>query len=209
MKIKTILFALFLTASLSSFAQSFEKGSLVGEVGTGLGIYHTEIKDKQVNITEKDTSGGWLFPVMVEYGVLDMVGVAGGIKYTNYIEGNDSVNSSLGVNGFDVVIRPAFHFVRSKRVDMYAGFTAGLAYLQYKANDANDTRATGFGPTFAGNLGVRFYFSDVIGMYIAYGFNTYHYPNFKFTSNTTTTDIIYDYKGKGGNYGLGLVFKIK
>ena len=207
---KFLLFTIVL-APIPCLAQN-EGGKLVGSAGAGLGIYHTYNTDITNNTpTVKDTAGAWVFPLMVEYfpafsgSLAGKLGIGGGFKYSNYIEGNDS--SALGVNGFDLQVKPAFHFLNRKRIDLSVHALAGATYISYRSNDINDVKGTGFGALFGGGLNARIYFTDVFGMYIDYTYHSFTYNDIHI-SNSGGDHLDVKVKFNGGNVGLGLVFRL-
>ena len=205
---KKIFFILLLFFSSHFFiqAQSFEKGKLVAEVGIGLGIYNTYTLDKQNNSDTTDRAAALVFPVLVEFGITNRIGIGGLFKYSNYIEGNDS-NSTVGVNGFDFMLRPAFHFLNKNRIDMSLHANLGGTYISYRDNGITNVQATGFAGIFGGGLDVRMYVSDVFGMFIDYTYNSFSYNNLKLTDNQGT-NYFYKIGFNGGNVSTGFVFKI-
>ncbi|HEY6159725.1 MAG TPA: hypothetical protein VI112_00840 [Bacteroidia bacterium] len=208
---KKLFLSLIFFTPLLCLAQN-EGGKLVGSAGAGLGIYHTYNTDLTNNTPSvKDTAGAWVFPLMVEYfpafngSLAGKFGIGGGFKYSNYIEGKDS--SALGVNGFDLQIKPAFHFLNKKKIDMSVHALAGATYISYKSNDLDDVKGSGFGALFGGGLNMRIYFTDIFGMYIDYTYHSFTYNDIRI-SNTNGDHLDVKVKFNGGNVGLGLVFRL-
>lgn len=191
---------------LPAFSQSFVKGSLVAEAGAGLGIYRITATDKSKNETNSDTTAAWVFPLTMEYGLSNYFGIGGTFKYSNYIEGDSS--STLGVNGFDLAVQPAFHFLNRRRIDMSLYGQLGATYISFRANDYDNVRANGFGPVYGIGLTMRIYFSDVIGMYLGYSYTSFAYNDIVVKDNSGN-QFHFKLAEKGSNFGLGLVFKIK
>ena len=205
---KKILFicpSLFLLDPASVHAQCFDKGYLIGEAGAGFGFYTTSAYDKTTKTTSNDTSGTFFFPLTVEYGMTKRFGLGGTFKYSNYIEGDSS--GTLGVNGFDLVVRPAYHFIARNRFGMNIRADIGGTYISYRTNDVNDAKATGAGLVYGLGAAMNFFFTDKFGMYLAYDYTAFAYKNLKLTDNTGN-ETFYELSFKGSNFGLGLVFRL-
>lgn len=43
----------------------------------------------------------------------------------------DTVNTNAKVSGNDIVLKPTFHLLKTKRINMYVGALAGLAWFNF------------------------------------------------------------------------------
>lgn len=202
--------AIFL--STSSLAQkSFEKRIKVIEPGIGLGLYKTEFTDKSVPnaATENDSAGALLFPLGFEYGVLNWLGCGVKFSYNHYIANDDSTAEREKARGLDFALFARAHALRTKRIDLFAGFDFGYSHFAYDANNYSDGRARAGGTYFGFNLNSRFYLGKVWGLRLFYNFDFYNYPNGNITDNTANTHP-FSWKTKSFFLlGAGLVFKLR
>jgi hypothetical protein len=199
----TFFYSLFAIAQDDKLLQH---GTITGDVGVGIVIYKTKGTDKTSNITENDTAGAFAFPLFVDYSINQWFSAGAGFRYNNFIEGDSA--STEGVNAFDFALRPAFHFVNTRRLDFFISAMAGISYFSYKTNDLSDINLKGMGTVFGGGLTTRFFFSGNIGMYLNYTYSAINYSNLKGTASNGVK-ANYSLSGKGGVFGLGIAFKIK
>lgn len=188
--------------------KSFEKGAMVIEPGIGLGLYKTTFTDKSFTppLSGNDTAGAVLYPLGFEYGVLDWLGCGGKFNYSNYIEG-DSASAEKG-SGIDFGAFIRAHALRTKRIDMFAGFDFGYSHFVYDANDGSGGVARGGGTFFSFNLNSRFYFGKKWGMRLFYNFDSYNYPNIAIEDSFGNSA---DFSLKSKSFfllGAGFMFKL-
>lgn len=202
-----VLSVMFLSFT-AGFAQCFEEGSKVIEPGIGLGLYKLTFTDKSTTpyTSGRDSAGAVLYPVAFEYGLLDWLGCGGKFNYSNYIE--DSLGKANGAHtrGIDLSIFVRAHALRTKRVDLFAGFEYGYSNLKLDLN--NGTIGEASGGVFSFNLNSRFYFSDRWGVRLFYNFDTYNFPKGTFTDVFGNS---FEYSLKLRSFflfGAGLMFKL-
>jgi len=205
---KNLLF-IFLAAFIASpllKAQSFEKNDKIIEAGFGLGIYDTRIYQKTTNNSENNKAAAWVFPLTFEYAVANRLAIGLGYKYSNFITGNDSVNTKEQMNGNDIILKPTFHLIKTKRINIYIGALAGLAWVNYQVNDINKSFVKGDGTILAFIFGTRLYLTKNIGLCLNYTFNNYNFVDLTLANNQGYSDKL-DLSLKRGNVGLGLALK--
>jgi opacity protein-like surface antigen len=204
LKLTFLVSALLMSDSL--LAQSFVKNDKIIEAGFGLGIYDTHIYQKSSNTNENSKAAAWVFPLSIEYAVGNRLAIGVGYKYSNFITGNDSVQTNEQMNGNDIILKPTFHIIKSKRVNMYVGALAGLVWVNYQVNDLQKAYVKGDGTILALVFGTRFYITKNIGLSLNYCFNNYNFVDLTLANNQGYSDKL-DLTLKRGNVGLGLVFK--
>ncbi len=187
-------------------AQSFVKNDKIIEAGFGLGIYDTHIYQKSSNTSENSRAAAWVFPLSIEYALSKRLAIGAGYKYSNFITGNDSVQTNEQMSGNDIVLKPTFHIIKSKRVNMYIGALAGLTWVNYQVNDIQKAYVKGDGTILAFVFGTRFYITKNIGLSLNYCYNNYNFVDLTLANNQGYSDKL-DLTLKRGNVGLGLVFK--
>lgn len=188
-------------------AQSFVKNDKIIEAGFGLGIYNTRLYQKRTQQSETNKAAAWVYPVSFEYAVGNRLAIGLGYKYSSYIQGkDDSVNTNATVKGNDLVLKPTFHILKTKRINMYVGALAGLAWFNFQVNDMQRSFVKGNGTLLAFVFGTRFYFTKNIGLSLNYAYNNYNFVDLTLGNNQGYSDKL-DLSLKKGNVGLGLVVK--
>lgn len=188
-------------------AQSFQKKDKIIEAGFGLGIYDTHLYQPSTGNSENNKAAAWVFPVSVEYAIGNRLGIGLAYKYSNFIIGKeDTVNANAKINGNDIVLKPTFHLLKTKRINLYVGALAGLSWFNFQVNDINQSYAKGDGTVLAFILGTRLYVTKNIGLCLNYTYNNYNFVDLTIANNLNNSEKL-DLTLKRGNVGLGLVFK--
>lgn len=232
---KTILliaFAILTTGIMRSQDKAFEKGNITFDLGAGFGLYGTKthieenkyayvwngtgIEKVVVGKNTKDTTdgaGAGIFPLKVEYGVTNWLGIAARFAYSNWITERDSVSGlKAKATSFDAGVMVNFHLVKSKRFDMPVSLTLGYSSFKYLSNDPLNGMAKDNGINYGIGLLPRIYFGDHVGMCFNIGYAGYSYPSLHF-SNSNDSNLNDDngwkqsIKGGGINLGIGLIGK--
>ncbi len=148
-KISSVLLFLLFSASFTSQAQSFAKGTKTVNLGLGLGYSGVGVLGS------------------VEVGVMDdiSVGLVGGVTRRNYSFYN------YGVNYIVVGGRASYHFgkilkefdVSIDKLDPYVGVTAGFRGVTYD-NGFSGYNGVSAGPMFGGYIGARYQLKDKLGV---------------------------------------------
>ena len=215
--------------TLKAQEKAFQKGKLVISIGAGLGLYGThthQIQDQNVISggtvktirAVKDTTGGagsGVYPITVEYGLTNWLGIGGRIGFSKYIAKGDSTNKNIKptVTAMDDDFVLSFHFIKTVHFDMPLELDMGYSHLKYLSNDSKNDAAKGGGFNYGLSLVPRIYFGRFVGMYFNLGYVGYNYPNLIYSNNTgsnlnaSSGNLVSQLKGKGVNIGLGLVVK--
>jgi hypothetical protein len=227
-KIAITLFAVLLVAADASAQKAFEKGNFIIGLGAGISGYATKSHFEYdmtvwngsgistIRMTEDTTDGAVakVFPLSLEYGVTNWLGIGLRGSYHSFFTAADSTNSNVlpKVKSFDGDLVIGLHFVKTKRFDMPLNISAGISSFSYRSNDPNDNTAKDVGTTFGVELNPRIYFGDHIGMYFNVGYASVSYRSMTFSNSSDpnlndTDNRIYQLKGSGLNLGLGLLLK--
>lgn len=213
---KIIITIAALTMIYSAKAQkAFEKGNVTVSLGAGLDLYGTKIHQNVAGITSDTTdgAGGSHFPLMVEYGVANWLGIGARFNFSNFIEEKDTIkNTKPTTRGIDAGLVLNIHLIKSKRFDMPVNLTFGYSYFSIHSNDSFETLAKSNGTGYGIALVPRIYFGDHVGMFFNLGYMGYTYPNIKYSnvndSNLNTTwNVKQSLKANGVNLGIGLIGK--
>lgn len=140
-----LVFAVILTASVSSFSQGFDKG--VSNVNLGLNL-------------------GWGVGIQGSYdvGITEQISVGAGASFnTGYWGYNSFAVGGRGAYHFGAHFNDWFNFDDSKS-DPYVG-----AVLGFRGLNGNGTRVLSNGVYFGGMVGYRYGFSDSFGVYAEAG----------------------------------------
>jgi hypothetical protein len=234
MKKIAIAIVLFTASFISSKAQdkAFEKGNFTVDLGAGFGLYGTKIHTEEnkysytwngssfvktkVGITQNDTTDGavsTIYPLKVEYGVTNWLGVGARFAFSDYFEERDSITGiKPNFTSFDAGIVLNFHLIKSKRFDMPISVNCGYSSFKFISNDIKDSKGKDSGINYGISILPRIYFGDHIGMFFNIGYAGYNYPSIKFSDNTDSNlndenDWKYRIRGNGANIGIGLIAK--
>ncbi|MBI3501331.1 MAG: hypothetical protein HY063_06005 [Bacteroidetes bacterium] len=203
---KKIFFTLT-AISLISFlnAQSFEKGNRNVDVNLGLGIFNTSVKDNQstADTASKGKAGAVVLAPSMEWAVGKRISIGGALVYSSYLSQKDSLGQKPKAKGLDGVFIFNFHFIKSKRVDMFTGIKLGLAGFRLNPDDGTGNIYGSMGSAFDFHIAGRFYVSDKIGIIANLGFPSYTFK--KFGDNLTDTFTL---KFKGFYIGTGVAIKL-
>ncbi len=205
---KVILVCLTLAFINVNAQSSFEKGTNVISLGGDLGIYNYVSTIGSSNKSDNNLAANKMLTLQYERGILNWLGVGVKLQRSNYFTSTDTVTQTkASIKAFDALLVINGHFIRAKRVDMYAGFNIGYSALNWEARDAYVSNAKGGGLTYDFHVQPRFYFGNHIGMFINLAYVHYNYQNMDFTNTFTKIDDVLDLKGGGMNFGIGLQAK--
>jgi hypothetical protein len=203
---KKITLGIAVLCSINLVAQqSFEKKSNVVAFGADLGIYNYVTKVASNKQSDVSTAANKMLSLHYERGVSNWLGIGAKILLSDYFTSKDTItNSKPSITGLDATILVNAHFLRTKRVDMLAGFNIGYSTLNWEARDQYISAAKGGGLIFDFHLQPRFYFSDHIGMFINLAYVNYSYKDLDFKNTVTNIPDVLDLTGAGANFGIGL-----
>lgn len=190
-------------SSIVTAQKSFEKNSNVIGFGADLGVYNYTSRILSTNQTDNDKAANKQLSLHYERGILNWLGVGAKVQLSDYFV-SDTVKPKPSFKAIDFTLLVNGHFVRSKRVDLLAGFNIGYSNMKWQANDTYISVAKGGGLTYDLHLQPRFYFGDHFGMFINLAYINYAYTNMDFTNNQTKISDVIDLKGGGMNFGIGL-----
>lgn len=203
---KKVFLAISLLGSVSLFAQkSFEKNTNVVAFGADLGIYNYTSKVASNPRSSSDAAANKMLSLHYERGVINWLGVGAKVQLSDYFTSRDTVtNTKPSIKAIDATLLVNAHFVRAKRVDMFAGFNVGYSYLNWEARDQAISAATGGGLVYDIHLQPRFYFGDHVGMFINLAYVHYSYNNMDFNNTYTHLSDVLQLNGGGVNFGIGI-----
>jgi hypothetical protein len=191
--------------SLNGIAQkSFEKNTNVIGFAGELGVYNYTSKIASNPTSKTEAAANKMLNLHYERGVLNWLGVGAKFQYSSYFTSVDTnTQTKPSVTALDFSILANGHFVRSKRVDMLAGFNIGYSHMNYAVKDAASSKATGGGLMYDLHLQPRFYFGNHFGMFINLAYVHYAYRGMDFENTYTSSSDLLDLVGGGVNFGVG------
>lgn len=201
---KLIFIGLVFTVVNLNAQKSFEKNTNVIGFGLDLGIYNYVSTIGSSSTSSNSKAANKMLSLQYERGILNWLGIGAKVQLSDYFTEKDTVTGSKpSVKAIDATMVINAHFLRSKHVDMLAGFNVGYSHLNWEARDANISAAKGGGMTFDFHIQPRFYFGNHVGMFINLAYINYNYQNMDFTNTTSKLNDILDLKGGGVNFGFG------
>jgi hypothetical protein len=202
---KIILIAsVFIVVNLNA-QKSFEKKTNVIGFGLDLGVYNYVSTIGSSNSASTSRAANKMLSLQYERGILNWLGIGAKVQLSDYFTEKDAVTGAKpSVKAIDASILVNAHFIRSKHVDMLAGFNVGYSHLNWEARDANISAANGGGMALDFHIQPRFYFGNHVGMFINLAYVNYNYQNMDFTNTKSKINDILDLKGGGVNFGFGL-----
>lgn len=218
--------ALFISSSKAQ-KKAFHKGAIVVDLGIGVSIYKTQLQDEYNNQVwngssfntiriKKDTSnssGAAIYPLTIEYGLKNWLGVAARVAYSKYFSEKDSISGiKVGVRGIDAGLVLNLHLIKTNRFDMPIGVTIGYSHFKLDSKDSLNSIAKDNGFNYGFAAIPRFYFGEHIGLSINLGYVAYSFPSILFSNKNDSNinnnnDRIFKLKASGANIGVGLIVK--
>ena len=181
----------FTLTTLNTSAQAFDEGKSVVTIGYGFPNLITATFRSIYNTTDHT---GYTFSAMgplvarYEYGLSEKIGfgiVAGysmmSLSYT-YQDWNSTMTAQVNYTATlkwsspSVGARMSIHFATKDKLDPYFGVSAGWSGNTFTWTDTNPNNNTkssvSFSPFYFGlGVGMRYYFTDNIGMYVEFGWD--------------------------------------
>lgn len=211
----------------TSKAQAFHKGAIVVDLGAGVSVFKTDIKEEYNNqlwngssITtirvKKDTTSGAgaaTYPLTVEYGLKNWLGVAARLAYSKYFSEKDSISGlKVAVRGIDAGLVLNLHLIKTNRFEMPISATLGYSSFKLDSKDSLNSIAKDNGINYGFSLVPRFYFGNHIGLSLQVGYIAYSYPSILFSNNNDANmndnnNHTFKLKASGANIGAGLIVK--
>ncbi|MBI4930806.1 MAG: hypothetical protein HY841_08600 [Bacteroidetes bacterium] len=204
MKKIILLLLVFFSANFLN-AQSFEKGNRIFDVNLGLGIYNITLKDNQKPSDTGATGKAAciaLAPAM-EWAVGKRISIGTSLLYSHYLSSKDSNGYKPSVNGLDGNFLFNFHFVKSKKADLFTGLRLGIAGFRLNPNDNFKSIYGSMGRAFDFHIGGRFYVSPRTGILVNLAF-----PRYTFNKFGDSLEYTYTLASKGFCIGTGIAIKL-
>lgn len=189
---KLFLALALVASSLGARAQAFDEGKSVVTIGYGFPNLVTATFRTAYNTADHT---GYTFTAMgplvfrYEYGLSEKIGMGVVVGYSmmklsyNYEDWNSTYTqkvkytASVKWNSPSVGARMNIHFATKDKLDPYFGISAGwsgnsLTYEDDDPNTSSSKSSVNFGPFYFGlGVGMRYYFTDNIGMYVEFGWD--------------------------------------
>jgi outer membrane protein W len=201
--------------SLLGKAQSHEEGSIVINLGVGIGIYNGTYNAPG---NENDNTGTFPLvniPIKIEYGIKSNLSVGLlfqplSLNYTG--ENDDKEIRTIKISGLSIAPSINYHFNPEGKTDYYIGFAPGYTSFTWNSTEPATSKIEegkfgGFGMKF--DLGARFYIANKVSLNLNLAYGMYSTKLKSYVENKVTTD---NPEGKlnfnGFEPSIGLGFKI-
>lgn len=223
-----ILITLGLIFTNAIYSQAFHKHAVVVDIGAGLNISKVAVQDAyntqmwngsgfntvRIQKDTNDRAGAVVYPLTIEYGVKNWLGIAGRVAYSKYFAGTDSASGvKPNVRGIDAGLVFNLHLIKTKRFDMPIGVTLGYSNFKLESKDSIQSMAKDNGLNYGFAAVPRLYFGKHFGVSLNVGYMVYTYPNLLFSNKNDSNvndnnDRIYKLKSSGTNIGVSILIKI-
>ncbi len=211
-KVLIALSLLIVSGTIQAQDKAFRAGNIVVDVGLGGAGYKTLLSSTittgtvSVKNEKNGTAGSVIYPIQVEYGLRNWLGIGARFAYSKYY---DSTKSNRGID-FDFVLN--FHLIKTKRFEMPISLFLGYSNLNIKYKDVLNTIAKDNGMSNGIMLIPRFYITKHFGLFVNVGFVNYVYPSLTFTNNSNKSNINpaqinISLAGNGETFGFGALYK--
>lgn len=214
--------------SFAVYSQAFHKGAIVLDLGIAANISNATVQDEYntslwngtsfTNVRlKKDTNNltaAAVYPVTIEYGVKNWLGIAGRFAYSKYLSQVDSLSGAKSaIRGLDAGVILNFHFIKTKRIDIPLGITVGYSNFKMESKDSLKSMATDHGLNYGFSVVPRLYFGEHFGLSLNLGYMAYTYPSLLFSNANNSNlnnanDRVFSLKTSGTNIGIGILIKI-
>jgi len=208
-------------------AQAFHKGAIVFDLGAGVTVYKTTIQDEynsqvwngsylttiRKRIDTTNNAGAAVYPLTIEYGLKNWLGVAARVAYSNYFAEKDSLSGiKTAVRGIDAGLVFNLHLLKTKRFDLPIGLTIGYSNFELASKDSLSSMAKDNGFNYGFAAVPHFYFGEHIGLSVSLGYMVYTYPSILFSNRNDAnindnTNRVFKLEADGASIGLNLVVK--
>lgn len=189
LKISFVLAAFFFASS--GFAQAYEEGKFIVSAGYGFpnwGKVFTKASIVNSSATNVSATGFGPLHFKFEYGLTDRFGLGLSVNYNNfgftwtepnnnysYSGGPQTYNYTFKSSALAVNLRFNRHWEVNDKVDAYWGMGFGYSNTNWSetSNDPTYTKSTFTVPipvSFETTIGMRYYFTENIGMYVEGGY---------------------------------------
>ena len=164
---RIIIIAISLALSTTAFAQPFQKGTTVANVGVGVGTALGGLGKVRPAISLSVDHGAW---EVGGPGVISLGGYIGNTGY-KYASGGNTAKW----NYFVVGARGAYHyqgFTTVPELDVYGGVMLAYNIVKYSYDGDNSVLSNNYGSGlgFTGFIGGRWFFNEKIGAYAELGY---------------------------------------
>jgi hypothetical protein len=219
-----LMFGSLLLVNENVKAQAFQKGNLNIDLGVGFGVYggtsKFSIKSDVFSVSLKESAGAisGIFPLGIEYGVGEKIGVGLDLLINNYYVGsNDTDAVPSKYRSIDIGGKFNYHLLNAAKNDLFISLGLGYSKLNitWKPNeDVESSSASGI--SYSIGITDRIFFTDHIGISFNIGYRGYSYSSIKseLTSETKKElEDIPDFRTSwsmslsGVHLGTGLVVK--
>ena len=224
MKKITLLLLAACLFTLHSKAQekSFQKGRLIISLCANGAFYADKYHEERdssflTRIThvakdKKDQALAGVFPLSIEYGLTNWLGVGVRGAYTKFIDNPDSTYKygKPKVTSTDVGLTLDFHLIKTVSFDMPIVINAGYSSFTFLQNNSVNSSAKATGYNYGIGIQPRIFFNKHFAMFFNIAYSGIDYNKIKYWDNAVssyndTQNASGTLKASGANLGLGFL----
>jgi hypothetical protein len=205
-KIVVCFSAFIFSFSLTSKAQTFQRGSLIVSASYGFDIYHLQLHEVNNYYTPPQTvnttggAGSGNANLGAEFGVTNWLGLGVQFKLDSYLHSSNVTQA----NGFEGGLIINAHIVRHLHFDFLAGLNLGASSLTITWNDGYNDQIYGSGSWGDFHITTRIYFGK-FGVSATLYFPTINY-NLSSNNEIFNTYIADTWKASGEGLNIGVQY---
>jgi len=203
-----ILVVAMLISTTFSQAQCFQKHDMFIDLGFGLSIYNTTVRNYTTDSTKTGKAASIVIPLSFEYAIGNRIGIGLQLVTQSFLTGKDSTaNSTPTAHSGELNLFGNYHCFRTDHTDLSIGLTLGGSTFTFNKNDVNAGTLSAGGPYVDIHIGARFLLGKHIGILASLRFPTMTYTQGLATDNQGN-EANFDLKFSGFVIGTGITYKL-
>lgn len=189
---RSLLAVLFLSLSLSAWAQVNDKGVVHLAIGLAAGGHATEYEQTvtflgiPITTTTNDGAATWTVPLEVSYGLARVFSLGIYAEPGAYLDSSATESNAIIMLG----IQPRFYLINQDRFAWMASLRLGATNLTIDRSEPGlETSSRYRGSHFGLSTGVAFQFSDLLGLHLHLQYLTNRMPLKEYELNGSSIDL--------------------
>lgn len=187
----------------------FKKGAIITGADFGLGMYQVSAKDAKTGKTDANPGVSGIFSLNGEYGITDKIGIGMRLHNERFVAERDTTNKTKPeARSATLSLQGNYHLVRKRKLDLLTGTAIGFTGFNYRAMNAENSKADAKMLFFDLNAALRIYFTPRFGMFGTAAY-TLHYSKKLFAqSDVVKREVISDFMVSGMQLRFGMVLRL-
>ncbi len=152
-----------------------EKGKISGDIEFGLGIYKTNVWNRQLDKDTTGKTGAGLIQLKGDYAIHERIGIGLVMERYGFIQSDSNKKEGDKAFSYNFAIQAKVYALRTDKIDVYAGLNVGYAVINvYDGKSRYMYQSTGFNGGI--DAGLRWFIFGPVGLvvqgqYAMYNFN--------------------------------------